>query len=243
MNNLCIFCGKMVEKPVLKELEDGRKVVDVKLSIPRKSNGKETDEFINFSLWNKSAETLVETVKKDDAIAVKGKILGRTVDVMGTNINMLYVKPEKVTCLDNEKVNDEVFQSTIFLIGRLVKNPELITTESGKKVSNFTIAMNRLEKNAEGVYETDFIQISAWGNVGETISDYCKKGDLIGVTGSFVSKTNDYKGVEYDTLNIRANKVTFLSTKKYDEEETKTEEKTTKTKKTKKEKESEIEVA
>ncbi len=44
----------------------------------------------------------------------------------------------------------------IVIVGRLVKNPELRQTDSGKKVTNITLAVPRSYKNAKGEYETDF---------------------------------------------------------------------------------------
>ena len=43
------------------------------------------------------------------------------------------------------------------LVGRIVKEPELKITESGKKVSNITLAVPRSFKNSNGEYDTDFI--------------------------------------------------------------------------------------
>ena len=43
------------------------------------------------------------------------------------------------------------------LVGRIVKEPELKTTESGKKVSNITLAVPRSFKNSNGEYDTDFM--------------------------------------------------------------------------------------
>lgn len=242
MRNLCTFCGKVVEKPELKEDEEGKKVALVRLSLPRTINGKESEEFIEFTARNKMAENIVQIVNKDDVLAVRGNIITNSVDIMGTNINKLEVVPKQISYLDKKKVTDDIYISSAILIGRLVKTPELMETESGKSVTNITLAVPKEEKNEEGVYETDFINVSAWNGSAKTVSEYCRKGDLIAITGSFYSKKNEYKDIEYDTLNISANKISFLSTKRYDEGPEK-EEKTTKNKKTKDKKESEIEVA
>ena len=44
----------------------------------------------------------------------------------------------------------------LIVIGRLVKDPELKKTETGKNVANITLAVPRSYKNQEGEYDTDF---------------------------------------------------------------------------------------
>lgn len=70
------------------------------------------------------------------------------------------------------------------LTGRLVADP--ITSNVGTTtVTKFTIAVKRDYKNKNGEYETDFINVSAWGKQGETISKYFKKGDPIEASGAW----------------------------------------------------------
>lgn len=67
----------------------------------------------------------------------------------------------------------------INLIGRLVRSPELRTTQTGTSVVSFTLAVDRRDKDKS----TDFIPCTAWAKTGEIINEYCVKGQLIGVTG------------------------------------------------------------
>jgi single-strand DNA-binding protein len=104
------------------------------------------------------------------------------------------------------------------IVGRLVKDPELRTTESGKSVTNITLAVPRSFKNHEGEYETDFIDCVLWKGIAESTTEYCKKGDMIGVKGRIQSRNieaND--GNRKIVTEIVAEKVTFLSSKKTDE--------------------------
>ncbi len=101
----------------------------------------------------------------------------------------------------------------IILVGRLVSDPELFQTESGKKVSKIVLAVPRSYKNSEGEYETDFIGCKLWQAIAQNTTDYCKKGDLVGVKGrlqNFHYESED--GTKYLT-EVVADKVTFLSTK------------------------------
>jgi single-strand DNA-binding protein len=98
----------------------------------------------------------------------------------------------------------------IVLVGRIVKEVEVKETDNGKKVSYMTLACPRSYKNEQGEYETDFIPCTLWNGIAENVAEYCKKGDIVGVKGRCQS---DSAGI-----TIVAEKVTFLSSKKEDEE-------------------------
>lgn len=100
------------------------------------------------------------------------------------------------------------------LVGRIVKDPELIDTETGKKVSNLTIAVPRSYKNKDGEYDTDFIDCTLWSGLAENTVEYCKKGDLVGIKGRL--ETEVYEKEDNSTVKntkLVAEKVTFLSSK------------------------------
>lgn len=102
----------------------------------------------------------------------------------------------------------------IVLVGRLAYDPELYETESGKTVVRLVLAVPRAYKNAEGEYDTDFINCKLWQGVAKSTSEYCNKGDLIGIKGRV--ETYNYEtehGRRYIT-EVVADKVTFLSSKK-----------------------------
>lgn len=108
----------------------------------------------------------------------------------------------------------------VYLIGRLTKNPEVITTENGKKVMSVNLAVQRSYKNSDGIYETDFIKCVLWEGIATRTAEFCKKGDLIAIRGqvrtsSYTKKENEEK--IYQT-EIVVEKVSFLSTKKIEEE-------------------------
>lgn len=102
------------------------------------------------------------------------------------------------------------------MVGRLVADPEVKELESGKKVSNITIAIPRSYKNAEGEYETDFIDVSLWDGVAQNTAEYCKKGDIIGVKGRLQTDSYEKDGNKMKSLNVVAEKITFLSSKTKD---------------------------
>lgn len=94
----------------------------------------------------------------------------------------------------------------IYLIGRLVSDPEINETENGK-ITDITLAIPRSYKNEEGIYETDFIPVRLWRGIAESTTEWCHKGDLIGVRGR-VARLNDE-----DNLTIVADKISFLASK------------------------------
>lgn len=108
----------------------------------------------------------------------------------------------------------------VMVVGRLVSDPEVKELESGKEVANITIAVNRSYKNAEGVYETDFIDCVLWEAIASNTTEYCRKGDVIGVRGRLQTEVVEQEdGTKKKYTNVVAEKVTFLSAKKNDDNE------------------------
>lgn len=100
----------------------------------------------------------------------------------------------------------------VFCVGRLVQEPTVETTENGKERSRITLAVSRSYKNADGEYDTDFLDCVLWGGVASNTAEYCKKGDLVGIKGRV--ETNTYEtetGDKKKITQILADRVTFLS--------------------------------
>jgi single-strand DNA-binding protein len=88
----------------------------------------------------------------------------------------------------------------------------------GKEVQEIIIAAPRSYKNADGVYDTDFIPFILTGNIASNTLEYCRKGDIVGIKGSIRSlESKDGKHPFY----LSAEKISFLSSKapSTDEEE------------------------
>lgn len=105
----------------------------------------------------------------------------------------------------------------IVLVGRLVADLEVRKTESGKPVTNITLAIPRSFKNTTGEYETDFVPCVLWDKVAENTAQYCKKGDLVGVKGRVQSRKKTIGEIEITEIEVVAEKITFLSSKSKDE--------------------------
>lgn len=103
----------------------------------------------------------------------------------------------------------------VVLVGRLTKDLEVITAEGGKKISTISLAVQRTYKNVDGLYETDFIDCVLWDAIASSTSEYCHKGDIVGIKGRLqVYKYQDKEGNSKQKLQVIAEKVTFLSSKK-----------------------------
>lgn len=93
------------------------------------------------------------------------------------------------------------------LVGRLSKDVDLRYTGSGIAVANFTLAVDRNYKNAQGEIETDFINCVIWRAPAENLSNFAVKGSLIGITGAIQTRTyeHDQKGTVYITEVVADN--------------------------------------
>lgn len=107
----------------------------------------------------------------------------------------------------------------VVLVGRLTKDPEVIVSENGKKVSSITLAVQRTFKNSEGLYEADFIKCVLFEAIASRTAEYCHKGDIVGIKGHLQSGSyEDKDGNKKYVTDVIAEKVTFLSnTKKEDD--------------------------
>lgn len=100
----------------------------------------------------------------------------------------------------------------IVLVGRIARAPEVRTSENGKKVSTLTLAVPRNYKNANGEYDTDFLDCTLWSSVAESTSEYCRTGDMIGVKGRIQSRiVESPEGIRKRKTEIVAERVTFLT--------------------------------
>ena len=107
----------------------------------------------------------------------------------------------------------------VVIVGRLVEKPIVEENENEKKVCNITLAVPRSYKNAEGIYETDFIKCTLWNGIAENTAKYCEKGDIIRVKGRLETSVYEKEnGEKYRITSVVAEKVTFLTNYKNKEE-------------------------
>lgn len=79
----------------------------------------------------------------------------------------------------------------VVLTGRLTRDLELKTTQSGLSVASFTLAVNRQFTDANGNREADFINCVIWKKSAENLCKYTHKGSLIGIDGRLQTRSYD----------------------------------------------------
>lgn len=101
----------------------------------------------------------------------------------------------------------------VFVIGRLTKDPEVRTTSTGKKVANFSIAVNE-GKDRDGNERVQYFNLSAWDRLAEIMEAYVKKGTRVACVGSLQNRSWDKPdGTKGYATDISAREVEILSSR------------------------------
>ncbi len=97
-------------------------------------------------------------------------------------------------------------------MGNLTRDPELRQTPNGQSVCSFSLALNRSFKAADGNWTeaTDYVDVVAWGPLGERVSQYLTKGRPCLVNGRLQSRSWEQEGVKRSKVEVNAQDVTFL---------------------------------
>lgn len=97
-------------------------------------------------------------------------------------------------------------------MGNLTRDPELRAIPSGQNVCSFSLALNRSFKSASGEWQeaTDYVDVVAWGPLGERVAQYLKKGSQCLVNGRLQSRQWEQEGQKRNKLEVVAGDVTFL---------------------------------
>jgi single-strand DNA-binding protein len=106
------------------------------------------------------------------------------------------------------------------LIGRLGKDPESKFTPTGKKVTHFSLAVSKhwKDKNGETKESTEWVNIEAWGRLGEVCQEYLKKGSLIYLEGRLKTDKYEEKGETRYYTKVVALTLQFLDKKPAEEQ-------------------------
>ncbi|EKH2210466.1 single-stranded DNA-binding protein [Staphylococcus pseudintermedius] len=102
----------------------------------------------------------------------------------------------------------------VVLVGRLTKDPEFRTTQSGVEVATFTLAVNRNYKNKNGEQQADFINCIVFRKQAENVNNYLNKGYLAGVDGRLQSRSyENQEGRRIFVTEVICDSVQFLESK------------------------------
>lgn len=103
--------------------------------------------------------------------------------------------------------------NVVVLMGRLVRDPEIRTTSSGKSVCSFSLAVERDFQRSEEK-TADYFDCVAWGNTAEFVGKYFHKGRMIALQGRLQARTyKDREGNNRKAVEVVADKVSFTGEK------------------------------
>lgn len=97
----------------------------------------------------------------------------------------------------------------VTLLGRLVQDTELKSTTSGKNVTSFTLAVDKVGKDGGA----DFFDVTAWDKLAELTSQYTKKGSKVLVLGRLQQRQWEQDGQKRYKIEVVAYDITFLDPK------------------------------
>lgn len=100
----------------------------------------------------------------------------------------------------------------VIMMGNLTRDPEVRQTPGGQSVCSFSLALNRSYQDKSGQWQeaTDFIDVVAWGPLGERIAQYLSKGRRALVQGRLQSRAWEQDGQKRSKVEVLASDVTFL---------------------------------
>ena len=110
-----------------------------------------------------------------------------------------------------------MLKNNVQLIGNLGEAITVKNLESGKKVANFSLAVNEnyKDKKGEKIIKTNWFNLVAWGNTAEILEKYTTKGSKIAINGSLsVNSYQDTDGNKRVKTEIICNEVLLLDSKK-----------------------------
>jgi single-strand DNA-binding protein len=106
-----------------------------------------------------------------------------------------------------------MYLNKVMLIGNLTRDPEMKAIPSGMKVTNFSVATNRVWKDKDGSKKesTEFHNIVVFGRQAETVAQYMKKGSNIMIEGRLQTRSWEADGKKNYRTEIIADNIQFGS--------------------------------
>lgn len=107
----------------------------------------------------------------------------------------------------------------VILTGNLCREIELKQTQGGKSVLSNCVAVQRDYKNANGEYESDFINITVWGASADYLAKYGNKGDRVEIVGCWRVDTVEVNGQKQTYNKCEVKEITVFSREKKEEKQ------------------------
>ncbi|MDD2496380.1 MAG: single-stranded DNA-binding protein [Tissierellia bacterium] len=115
MLNQTVIVGRLVDEPKLQETENGKKVTNLTLAVPRSFKNKDGDydtDFVDCVLWSGVAENTAEYCKKGDLVGIKGRVQTDTYEKDGKTQKSTKIVAEKVTFLQSSRSKENEEEKT-----------------------------------------------------------------------------------------------------------------------------------
>ena len=104
--------------------------------------------------------------------------------------------------------------NVVVLMGRLVADPQLRQTTTGKNVASFRVACDRGRRDANGQNQADFFDVVAWDRSAEFVCRYFQKGSMIAIDGRLQSRNyQDKSGNNRNSVEVVVSNVSFAGNK------------------------------
>jgi len=100
----------------------------------------------------------------------------------------------------------------VILMGNLTRDPEVRSTPNGQSVANFTLAVNRTWRGADGSNQesVSYIDCVAWGKTGEVIAQYLQKGRALLVSGRLDQRSWEQDGQKRSKIEVIVEDFNFV---------------------------------
>ena len=108
-------------------------------------------------------------------------------------------------------------KNKVQLIGNLGNNPEIRSTESGKKIAKFSVATNETYRTAKGDkgLETQWHNLIAWGKVADIAEQFLSKGSEVAIEGKLINRNyTDKEGNKHYVTEVQVNEILMLGDRK-----------------------------
>ena len=100
-------------------------------------------------------------------------------------------------------------------IGRLTKDPEVRNTTGGKKVANFSIAVEEKFRDKDGNEQknVEYLDCAAWGGLANVVESFLKRGSAVFIKGKYQTQTWEHQGATHRAVKILVGNLNMLDSK------------------------------
>jgi len=101
----------------------------------------------------------------------------------------------------------------VMIIGRLTRDAEIRSTNGGKEIASFSVAVNRsVKRGDQWSTEVSFFDVQKWSPGG--VAPYLSKGQQVGISGELRQDRWEHEGKNYSKVLIHCNSLQLLSSPK-----------------------------